>query len=76
MKPRLTLYVRSGCHLCDEALGMLDSLQLGAQEVDIAAQSSLEDRYGTRIPVLRREDDGSELGWPFGPADVRCLLAD
>jgi len=76
MRPRLALYTRPGCHLCEEALGVLDTLDIRVEEVDVGAQASREDRYGTRIPVLRRADDGRELDWPFGPADISRLLAD
>ena len=33
--------------------------------VDIAQSEELVGRYGTRIPVLRRNDTGAELDWPF-----------
>jgi hypothetical protein len=28
-----------------------------------------------RVPVLRRENDGAELDWPFEPAALRAFLA-
>ena len=34
----------------------------------------LEALYGTRVPVLRREDTGAELDWPFDAAQVRGFL--
>ena len=33
--------------------------------VDIAQSEELVERFGTRIPVLRRSDTGQELDWPF-----------
>ena len=58
---RLTVYVRSGCHLCDAMLEELDSSrQQGEYElevVDILARPELESRYGSRIPVLCAEGD-------------------
>jgi len=33
--------------------------------VDITQSEQLVARYGTRIPVLRRNDTGNELSWPF-----------
>lgn len=33
--------------------------------LDIAERSDWVDRYGLRIPVLRRVDTGAELNWPF-----------
>ncbi len=35
----------------------------------------LEQRYGTRVPVLRDSLDGRELDWPFDAAAVRRFLA-
>ena len=52
--PRLTLYERDGCHLCDEARAMLDQL-VGAHSysrVDIDADDDLVLRYGFRVPVI------------------------
>jgi len=58
---RLTVYVRSGCHLCDAMLDELDSSrQQGTFEltvVDILGQPELESRYGSWIPVLCAEGD-------------------
>ena len=58
--PRPTLYVRDGCHLCEDAGVLLDEM-LGADgwdAVDIATDDDLLVRYAHRIPVLviaRRE---------------------
>ncbi|MCB1876610.1 MAG: glutaredoxin family protein [Chromatiales bacterium] len=73
-----TLFGRSGCHLCEEAgeLLRLAGLWSRCQERDIDSAVELHDRYGLRIPVLRRECDGAELDWPFGPADAITFMAD
>jgi len=52
--PRPTLYVRAGCHLCEEAGVLLDDM-LGADgwdAIDIETDDDLLVRYGHRIPVL------------------------
>ena len=52
--PRATLYVRAGCHLCEEASVLLDDM-LGAggwDAIDIEADDDLLLRYAHRIPVL------------------------
>jgi hypothetical protein len=41
---------------------------------DIAEDDSLMQRYGVLIPVLREEDSGQELHWPFGRDDILGLL--
>lgn len=59
--PRPTLYVRDGCHLCDEAGVLLDSM-LGTDgwyAVDIETDDDLLLRYAHRIPVLVM--DGEEV---------------
>ena len=52
--PRPTLYVRDGCHLCEEAGELLDGM-LGADgwdAIDIDTDDDLLVRYAHRIPVL------------------------
>ncbi len=64
---RLTLYTTAGCHLCDEALALLEpwlQKELGLALVDIAEDSLLMARYGVRIPVIA-SPCGAELNWPF-----------
>ncbi|MAB25115.1 glutaredoxin family protein [Pseudomonas neustonica] len=71
---RLTLYGTSACHLCDAAMAELAPLKangLQVREVDIVDAEELMTRYQLRIPVLRREDTGAELDFPF---DLNRLL--
>ena len=74
--PRLVLYQRDDCHLCDLALEVL--AQARAPEFDsvfIDDDPVLEARYGVRVPVLRAAGDGAELDWPFDADRVRAFLA-
>ena len=74
--PRLTLYMRDHCPLCDEALEVL--AQARAPDFDsvwIDDDATLESRYGTRVPVLRNDGDGRELDWPFAADALRDFLA-
>lgn len=72
---RLTLFQRDHCHLCDMAYEVLVAAGVADFEpVWIDGQSEYEARYGLRIPVLRRENDGAELDWPFDAAEVRDFL--
>ena len=52
--PRPTLYVREGCHLCEDAGVLLDDmLGVGSWDaIDIASDDDLLVRYAHRIPVL------------------------
>jgi hypothetical protein len=77
---RLTLYGTAGCHLCEAAEEVLREVlaerEFEAQPklVDIAGDGALLERYGLRIPVLRNEDSGTEIGWPFDAAGLRDFL--
>lgn len=64
----LVLYGTSCCHLCEQAEAVLHELGMAAEHIDIAEDDELLEKYGTRIPVLRRTDSGAELGWPFDAA--------
>lgn len=69
----LILFQRDDCHLCDLALAELAAARAPAfASVFIDGDDGLEQRYGTRVPVLRDPRDGRELDWPF---DARRLAA-
>lgn len=71
----LILYQRDYCHLCDLALAVLAEArapEFDSVWVDDAAE--LQQRYGTRVPVLRDARRGCELDWPFDAAAVRAFL--
>ncbi|MGL6291222.1 MAG: glutaredoxin family protein [Silanimonas sp.] len=72
---KLTLYQRDDCQLCDAALDVL--AQAGAPEFDsvwLDGEAALQARYGVRVPVLRDEDSGRELDWPFDAVAVGAFL--
>ncbi len=72
----LTLFQRDDCKLCDEALALLAAARApGFENVWIDGDPELEARYGTRVPVLRDENSGRELDWPFDPASLQAFLA-
>ncbi|MGI9322776.1 MAG: glutaredoxin family protein [Pseudomonadales bacterium] len=73
------LYTTVGCHLCDQALAMLNGLAatdlpLDIECVDIADSAPLMADYGERIPVIRVEGRDDELGWPFGMDELKTFL--
>lgn len=71
----LILYSRRECHLCDQVVTMLDRSGVRWRPVDIDGDSVLTQRYGLRIPVLRRPDTGDELSYPFDEARLRSFIA-
>jgi hypothetical protein len=56
VRPALTLYSRSYCHLCDDMIAALRQLQgrfvFEIKVVDVDSDAALEARYGELVPVL------------------------
>ncbi len=50
--PRVTLYTRKGCHLCDDAKQVLRDAGLAIEEVDIDQDPELQSRYNEEVPVV------------------------
>ena len=76
--PRVTLYGREGCHLCEVARTVVEEVcaELGEEfvEVDIDGDPALLDRYGEEIPVTLV--DGSQHDfWRVDPQRLRAALA-
>jgi glutaredoxin len=46
------LYTRAGCHLCEEALQILERHGLVVRKIDIDAQSELKPLYDQCVPVV------------------------
>jgi glutaredoxin len=61
--PKITLYGKAGCCLCDEAKEALNEVradrEFDLEEVDVSLDPALHNRYGERIPVVVVE--GEEL---------------
>jgi hypothetical protein len=61
--PRVTLYGKPGCHLCDDARAVVERVRskhpFELREVDVSLDPELHRAYGERIPVL--DLDGEEL---------------
>ena len=76
----LIFYTTVGCHLCDLAKDLfqvtLNPEFFVINETDIADDDQLIERYGTRIPVLKRACNGKELGWPFDQHQLVEFLSD
>jgi hypothetical protein len=78
----LTLFGRRGCHLCDEAdetlMRVLEERAAAGlptplvTRADVSTDPVLEERYGSRVPVMAIGDD--EIGPVIVSAQVRALL--
>jgi len=76
--PRLTLYSRAWCHLCEQMLAELKPLARAfdatIEVVDVDADPALVDRYDELVPVL--VCDGVELcHYRLDSERVRAALA-
>jgi glutaredoxin len=53
---RIVLYTRRGCHLCDDALAVLERARrtvcFGLEVIDIDADPKLVEQYGHDVPVV------------------------
>jgi glutaredoxin len=51
------IYSRHGCHLCEIAVNVLESMQnelnFEIQEIFIDGNADLESRYGDQVPVIQ-----------------------
>ena len=58
--PRLRLYGRSYCHLCEDMIAALGPLReefgFALELVDVDSDPALERRYGPWVPVLAHEE--------------------
>lgn len=74
---KILLYSTSACHLCEQALAVIEPLLQGRslQIVDIVEDEQLMQRYAIRIPVLGLEDAPDvDLGWPFTSEQVQAWM--
>jgi hypothetical protein len=76
--PAVTLFGRPGCHLCDDALGVLERVRADSPfrltTVDIEQDDRLFRAYLERIPVVALE--GEELyEFHVDERDLRARLA-
>ncbi|MFT7413436.1 MAG: glutaredoxin [Methylophagaceae bacterium] len=73
----LILYTTTGCHLCELADTLLQTLarhhQLTIIATEIADDDELVQRYGLRIPVVQFPDN-TDIGWPFDQHDIEKKL--
>jgi glutaredoxin len=54
---RVVFFHAQGCHLCDNARGVLDRVGVPYESVDITGDDALEERYREWLPVV--EVDGA-----------------
>lgn len=74
-----SLMSTEGCHLCDEAVEIIVTTMNPelhqVDEVDIAYNDALMEKYALLIPVLLDEQSGAELRWPFTQQQLIDFIA-
>ncbi len=75
--PRVVLYGKPGCHLCDDAREIVAAVcaELGESfdEVDITTSEDLMRRFGEQIPVTFVDGEQHDF-WRVDPARLRAAL--
>ena len=78
MTERVTLYGKPGCHLCDDARAVVQTvcaeLGVGWTEIDITGDPDLFEKYGDQIPVTFVDGRQHDF-WRVDPARLRKALA-
>jgi glutaredoxin len=76
-EPRVTLYSRPGCHLCEDARAVIAAVceELGESyvEISILDDPELLRRYGEEIPVTLVDGRQHDF-WRVDPARLRAAL--
>ena len=75
--PRVVLYSRPGCHLCDDARAVIEAVcaEVGEQydEIDITGSEELTRSFGEEIPVTFVDGRQHDF-WRVDPARLRAAL--
>ena len=75
--PRVTLYGKPGCHLCDDARAVIEAVcaELGEsyEEVSILDDPALVERFGEEIPVTFVDGRQHDF-WRVDPDRLRTVL--
>ena len=76
---KVTLFSKSGCHLCDETFDQLVEMQASVlfeiETIDIRSSPELYQRFRTVIPAVRVLDRLFEEG-PFTPETLEEILRE
>ena len=73
----ITIYGRTGCHLCETAIAVLQAMQeeldFEIQEILIDGSEELEKLYGEKIPVTQIDGVHHDF-WRIDPERFRSSL--
>ncbi|NVK58256.1 MAG: glutaredoxin family protein [Alteromonadaceae bacterium] len=75
---KVAFFTGPQCSLCDDAEALIaqseQATTLEVTKYNIREDTGLYHLYAVRIPVLKREDNGQELGWPFNLNELELFL--
>ena len=75
--PRVVLYSRPGCHLCDDARAVIEAVcaEVGERydEIDITGSEELTRSFGEEIPVTFVDGRQHDFWW-VDPVRLRAAL--
>jgi glutaredoxin len=75
--PRVVLYSKPGCHLCEDARAVIDAVcaELGEtyDEIDITTSDELMERFGEEIPVTFIDGEQHDF-WRVDAERLRAAL--
>ncbi|MCG6201872.1 glutaredoxin family protein [Psychromonas antarctica] len=69
----LVLYFTDGCHLCDDAVKLLQQTTAPYSKIDIVHDQQLVDLYGYLIPVIE-DGHGNTISWPFNTEQLNDFI--
>ena len=73
----ITIYGRTGCHLCEEALKVLQTMKIELnfeiEEILIDGNEELEKQYGDKIPVTQIDGVHHDF-WRIDPERFKSSL--
>jgi hypothetical protein len=78
MQKEYILYGTSGCHLCDEAEAIINTV-LKPQDIILIKQDIIDDdnllnQYALTIPVFKCQATQQELNWPFNEEVIAAFI--
>lgn len=79
MGARVTVYTREGCHLCEEAVGVIKAVceEVGEawEEIDVEEAVGLPAHYDDEVPVTLVDGRQHDF-WRVDPARLKQALAN
>jgi len=78
MQNTFNLYSTDGCHLCEQALALISSVNpnIIVNVLDIMDDPTWLEAFQIRIPVFEHIPSNKQLDWPFDAEQLSAFLTD